>query len=78
MWDAEVTVQATSPQANYLFSLKNEKTPFPIWCTDEVQLKRREGGTTALMNEAPEDSRGTDAGELTFKFSVYDGDIVTL
>ena len=78
IWDAEITVQATSPEASYLFSLRNEKTPFPVWCTDEVQLKRREGGATALMNEAPEDSRGAEAGELTFKFAVYDGDIIPL
>lgn len=78
IWDAEVTVQATSPQAKHLFSLAKRAEPFAIWCTDNVQLKRREGGSQALMNEAPEDARGTEAGELTFKFSVYDGEIINL
>lgn len=74
IWDAEVTVQATSPQANFLFSLMHRSEPFSIWCEDKA-LDRREGGSQALMNEAPEDTRGTTAGDLTFKFSVYDGEI---
>lgn len=77
IWDAEVTVQATSPQANFLFSLMNREEPFAIWCEDKA-LGRREGGSKALMNEAPEDSRGTAAGDLTFKFSVYDGEITEI
>lgn len=76
IWDATVVVQATSPQANYLLSLRKETTPFPIWCTNKV-LGRKEGGSMALMNEAPSDEMGTEAGELEFKFSVYDGDIIT-
>lgn len=77
IWDAELTVQATSPQANFLMGLKNRTEAFPIWCTSN-SLGRREGGTLAMMNETTEDSLGTEAGELTFKFSVYDGDITTL
>ena len=31
IYEATVTVQATSPQANFLFGLKDVTTPFPIW-----------------------------------------------
>ena len=76
IWDATVVVQTTSPQANFLFSLMKEETPFSIWNINKA-LGRREGGAMALMSEAPSDEQGKEAGELEFKFSVYDGDIIT-
>lgn len=76
IWDATITVQATSPQANFLLALRKETQPFSVWCTNKA-LGRKEGGSMALMNESPADEMGTEAGELEFKFSVYDGDIIT-
>ncbi len=74
IWEASVTVQATSPQANFLFSLKDETEPFPIWNINK-QLKRKEGGSQAIMTECPSDEREKNAGELEFKFAVIDGNI---
>ena len=76
IWEAEVTVQTTSPQANYLFSLRKVTTPFPLWNNNKA-LGRKEGGSQAIMTEAPSDEREKNAGELTFKFAVLDGDIIT-
>ena len=76
IWDATVTVQATSPQANYLLGLMKATKPFPIWCTNK-SLGRKEGGTMAIMSEAPSDELGAAVGDLEFKFSVLDGDIIT-
>ena len=76
IWEATVTVQATSPQANFLFSLLNETEPFPIWNNNKA-LGRKEGGSLALMTEAPSDEREKNAGELEFKFAVADGGIIT-
>lgn len=76
IWEATVTVQTTSPQAKMLFGLMKVNEPFPIWCINKA-LGRREGGTMALMTEAPADEHGTEAGELEFKFAVIDGDIIT-
>lgn len=75
LWDATVTVQTTSPQANYLFSLAKRTEPFPIWNINKL-LGRKEGGSMALMNEFPSDEHGASAGDLEFKFTVYDGDII--
>lgn len=76
IWTATITVQTTSPQANYLLGLMNETEPFPIWNINK-QLGRKEGGNVALMSEAPSDEHGSEAGELEFTFTVYDGAITT-
>ncbi len=76
IYEATVTVQSTSPQANYLFGLKDVTTPFPIWNNNKI-LKRKEGGTQAIMTEYPSDEREKNAGELEFKFAVIDGAIIT-
>ena len=76
IWEATITVQTTSPQANFLFSLRNRTEPFPIW-NNNKQLGRKEGGSQAIMTEAPSDEREKNAGELEFKFAVMDGDIIT-
>lgn len=76
IWEATVTVQTTSPQANFLFSLLNVTEPFPIWNNNKA-LGRKEGGAQALMTEAPSDEREKNAGELEFKFAVIDGGIIT-
>lgn len=76
LWTATLTVQTTSPQANFLFGLMKRTEPFPIWNTNKA-LKRKEGGTMAMISEAPSDEQGAEAGELEFTFTVYDGDIIT-
>ena len=76
LYTATVTVQTTSPQVNFLFSLRNRTEPFPIWMINKP-LKRREGGTMAMVTEMPSDELGAEAGELEFAFTVYDGDIIT-
>lgn len=76
LYNATVVVQATSPQVNFLFGLKNRTEPFPIWMINKT-LGRREGGSMAMMTEVPEDALGAQAEDLEFVFTVYDGDIVT-
>ena len=68
-------MQKTSPQANFLRSLKNRTEPFPLWMINKV-LGLREGGTMALMVEVPASELGATAGELEFKFVIYDGDTI--
>lgn len=75
LYDATITVQTTSPQASFLFSLKNRTEPFSLWNINK-KLGRKEGGTMAMMSEAPADEQGAEAGELEFKFTVYDGDVI--
>lgn len=77
IYEATVTVQATSPQANFLFGLKDVTEPFPIWNINK-QLKRKEGGSLALMTECPSDEREKNAGDLEFKFAVIDGGITEI
>lgn len=76
IYTATITVQATSPQVNFLFGLKNRTEPFPLWMINKA-LGRREGGTLAMVNEVPSSELGAEAGDLEFSFTVYDGDIVT-
>ena len=75
IWNATITVQATSPQLNFLFNLKNRTEPFPVWMINKA-LGRREGGTMAMVTELPEDALGAAAEDLAFVFTVYDGDVV--
>lgn len=75
LYDATITVQKTSPQANFLRGLKNRADAFPIWMNNKP-LGIREGGTMALMNEVPSSEMGATAGDLEFRFVVYDGDVI--
>ena len=75
IYNAHVIVQATSPQVNFLFSLKDRTEPFPVWMINKA-LGRREGGTMAMITELPEDALGAEAEDLEFVFTVYDGAIV--
>ena len=74
IYTATVTVQQTSPQLNFLMSLKDRTEPFPIWMINKA-LGRTEGGSMAMMNEIPESALGAEADELEFTFTVYDGKI---
>ena len=76
IYNATIIVQPTSPQANYLFSLKDRTEPFPLWMINKA-LGRREGGSMAMLTEMPEDALGAEAEDLEFVFTVYDGDVVT-
>ena len=75
IYNATITVQPTSPQVNFLFSLKDRTEPFPLWMINKA-LGRREGGTMAMLSEMPEDSLGAEAEDLEFTFTVYDGDVI--
>jgi hypothetical protein len=70
-----VTVQSTSPQFPYLLSLKDATEAFPIWVINKP-LKLRAGGTMAFITEMPSLSLGSEAEDVEFSFSVYDGDII--
>ena len=76
LFNIGITVQATSPQFKYLYSLKNAETPFPLWVINK-SLGVRAGGTQALITEIPELSLGASAEDVEFTFTVYDGDIIT-
>lgn len=73
---ATIGVQRTSPQYNFLVSLKNRTEPFPIWCNNK-SLGIKEGGTMALVSEKPASSLGATAEDVEFAFTVYDGDTIT-
>lgn len=73
---ATIGVQRTSPQYNFLISLKNRTEPFPIWCNNKP-LGIKEGGTMALVSEKPASSLGATAEDAEFAFTVYDGDTIT-
>ena len=72
IWEATITVQATSPQAKFLDSLKDVTEPFPVWRTNK-KMGITEGGTQAIMTEAPASEAGVEAGEREYKFAIIDG-----
>lgn len=76
LYDCEITVQITSPQYKFLRSLKDETEAFPLWINDKA-LGIKAGGEQALVNEVAELGLGAEADDATFKFTVYDGDIIT-
>ena len=76
LYDCEITVQITSPQYGFLRSLKDRTEPFPLWINDKA-LGIKAGGEQALVNEVAELGLGAEADDATFKFTVYDGDIIT-
>ena len=74
IYNATVTVQRTSPQYNFLRSLKNETEPFEIWMINKA-LGTKEGGSKALCTTVPASNLGSSAEDVEFGFTVYDGDI---
>lgn len=72
---AIVTVQRTSPQYNFLASLKDRTEPFPVWCNNKA-LGIKEGGSMALVDEKPASSFGATADDAEFAFTVYDGETI--
>lgn len=75
IYDCEITVQITSPQYKFLRSLETETTPYPLWINDKA-LGVKAGGELALLAEVAELGLGAEAADVTFKFTVYDGDII--
>ena len=76
IYNITITVQPTSPQVPFLFSLKNAKEAFPLWVINKP-LKIRAGGTMAMITEMPEIALGAEAEDMEFSFTVYDGDVIT-
>ena len=74
IYNATVTVQRTSPQFNFLRSLKSRTEPFSIWMINKA-LGTKEGGSKALCTSVPASSLGTSAEDAEFAFTVYDGEI---
>ncbi len=75
LYDITITVQKTSPQANFLRNLKNETEPFEIWRTSP-SLGITEGGTQCMSAEVAASEGGATAGESEFKFTCYDGETI--
>lgn len=74
IYNATITVQRTSPQYNFLRSLKNRTEPFSIWMINKA-LGTKEGGSQALCSTVPPSNLGASAEDAEFGFTVYDGDI---
>lgn len=76
IYNATVAVQRTSPQYNFLRSLKDRKEPFSVWMINKA-LGTKEGGSKALCTTVPPSNLGTSAEDVEFGFTVYDGEIIT-
>ena len=67
----ELTIQATSPQRNYLMKLATNRTTFSIWVVNK-SIKERFGGTRARVKTFPEHSDSKEASDLKFSIQVFD------
>ena len=67
-----LTIQPTSPQKAFLLGKLGTKDNFSIWVTNKA-LGERFGGTMAAIQEMPEISRGAEAEDMEFTFTVFDG-----
>ena len=76
LYTATIGVQRTSPQFNFLKSLKDRTEPFSVWCNNK-SLGVKEGGTQALVTELPASALGATAEDVEFAFTVYDGESIT-
>ena len=75
IYNITITVQITSPQLQYLLSLKNRKESFPIWINNKA-LGLRAGREMCNITEMPEIALGAEAEDLEITFTAYDGDII--
>lgn len=66
-----VTVQATSPQIPMLKTAANKGTVAPLWVTNK-KLKTTFGGTMARIKKCPSEEHGSEVGDLTFEWQVFD------
>lgn len=66
-----ITIQPTSPQRAFLLSLAKRTEPFSLWCINKA-LGERMGGTMANLKTFPEVSRGAEAEDMEFGFTVFD------
>lgn len=71
-----IGIQQTSPQRNFLLSLKNRKEPFPVWCTNKA-LGIRFGGELARVKEVPEITQTAQAEDMEIGLLVFDGETIT-
>lgn len=71
-----ITVQSTSPQFGYLMSLAKKTDFFPVWVSNKP-LGITFGGTMANITEMPEVSLGKTAEDVSFSFTVFDGETKT-
>lgn len=71
-----VTVQQTSPHYGYLKALEKRSEPFPVWVSNKP-LGITVGGTKANIAEASEVALGATAQDVTFTFTVFDGETKT-
>ena len=76
LYKITLTVQVTSPQKAFLLAKLGAIENFPIWVTNKA-LGERFGGTQASISEMPELSRGAEAEDLEFSFTVFDGVLET-
>lgn len=75
IYNVTVTVQATSPQREFLMSLKDRTEAFPVWVINKP-MHIRAGGTMAMVTEVPAVALGATVEDMEFTFTVYDGVIV--
>jgi len=67
-----VTLQPTSPQVPYLIELMGSDDFFPVTVSNK-KLGITLGGSKANIQEAPEISLGSEAEDMEFSFTVFDG-----
>lgn len=67
-----ITLQPTSPSANYLFDLMNSRTEFSVLAINK-SLKKRLGGEHARVTEAPPVEAAAEGNPLEFTIQVADG-----
>lgn len=67
----ELTLQATSPQRDYMMKLAKNRTTFSIWVVNK-SIKERFGGTKARVKNYPEHSDSKEASDLKFTIQVFD------
>ena len=66
-----ITIQPTSPQKQFLMNLAGIAEFVPIWVVNKA-LGERFGGSKAKLKTFPEMSRGAEAGDMEFAFTVFD------
>lgn len=66
-----LTVQATSPQKQFLIQLARQKEFFSIWCANK-SIGERMGGTKARIKNFPSLANGTEAEDREFQIQVFD------
>lgn len=66
-----IKVHGTCPQRKFLIADAKAGTIKPLWVNNK-SLGRKFGGTQARIKNFPEETEGTELGDLEFVFSVFD------